>query len=117
DSVLVNRTMCCAEKRGLTTEDLHHFLQHQELYVIAKHLADLKYLGAPMKSAKVRFGVGYVYPSPEWPKLFGAIRHYLMYPSPNRTDVVREYVRSGLVPANSMDDLMLLLAARPYPSE
>ncbi|HKZ55353.1 MAG TPA: hypothetical protein VJ123_07725 [Anaerolineales bacterium] len=61
----------------LEKPDLMHFLQNQELYVVAKYLADLKYLGAPLKQIEGAYAVGYSFPNPRWIILFRALREYL----------------------------------------
>jgi hypothetical protein len=53
------------------------FLENQEIYVVAKYLADLKYFGAPMKQVKGAYAVGVVTLHPRWAELFRAFRKHL----------------------------------------
>jgi hypothetical protein len=109
DSVLAGNLLSQNETSKLPKEDYFHFLEHQELYVIAKHLADLKYLGAPLMSVTGAYTLVYMFPNPDWIAIFAAIRRFLQYPDANTHDTIRHVVESEEIPAAAAQYLSGLL--------
>ncbi len=93
-------------------EDLLHFVKYQELYTVAKHLADLKYFGAPLKSIKGAFACAWVFPNPMWADLFREIRIYLGLPENGQLDFISYYLENASLPSTSIDFLNQVLGNR-----
>lgn len=95
---------------ALSKDDQLHFIKFQCLYIIAKHLQDIKYLGLPWKTRKKgQMSFGSIHPDPYWITLFKDMRNYLGYPLKNKADFI-EQVLSDL-PANSAKYLRDLYAS------
>jgi hypothetical protein len=109
ESVLERNLVDFNDYRRLNKDDLMHFLHDQELYVIAKYLADLKYLGAPLKRVKGAFGVAYFFPNPRWIDLFKQLRTYLGYPREGHLDIIRQHIEERDIPPSSISYLNGLL--------
>jgi hypothetical protein len=115
ESVLRRNLLDTKDYMQLDKDDLWHFLHNQELYVIAKHLAELDYLGAPLKNKEVRklkgaFAVGYVVPNPRWIDLFKQLRTYLGHPREGHIDIIRHHIDNAdipLVSATYLRDLIV----------
>jgi len=73
----------------LGKDDAIHFLKNQEFYIVAKHLADLKYLGAPLKSITGGYSIVFCSHNPYWIGFFRELRSYLNYPSSKEVDPIR----------------------------
>jgi hypothetical protein len=58
---IYNRDLLLSPFEGLNAEDTIHLGNNYELYIIAKHLPDLKYLGAPLKTVKGDSGLYLIY--------------------------------------------------------
>ena len=84
---VVRRTRGIGTSAHLQDEDREHFLRNQELYMIACSLADLKYLGTPMRRPLSVLGV--MVPNSYWIDFFRDIRRYLGYPGSSDVDYVR----------------------------
>lgn len=89
----------------LSKDDFFHFLKHQELYIVAKHLADLKYFGAPLKTVKGAYAFGYVFTNPLWEDLFVELRQYLGHPEKDKLDVLRHHLEDSNLPVSSTEFL------------
>lgn len=91
----------------LAKEDFKHYLENQELYIIAKILPDLKYLGAPLKNIKGAWAFGYVFPNPYWIEFFKEIRSYLGYDK-NKLDIISHHLQERDLPIVSSNYLASL---------
>ena len=109
ESVLARDLLSVEGYSQLAKDDLLEFLHNQELYVVAKYLGDLKYLGAPLKKIKGAYALGYSFPNPRWISLFGALRGYLGHPSENKADLIRHHIENGDLPVSSVEYLRDLL--------
>jgi len=92
-------------KNKLNKDDIGHFLKNQELYVIAKHLPDLKYLGAPLKTIKGAFAFGFIHPNPYWIMFFKELRGYLGHPQKGRVDIISDHIDKRDLPVQSIQYL------------
>ncbi len=110
DTVLKRDLLDLKDYMQLPRADLESFLRHQELYVVAKHLADLKYAGAPWKGGGTSRGSFLMHTHPMWSALFREIRQYLEYPRPGRTDPLRYYLEDGKLPPSAAAFLREILA-------
>ena len=79
----------------LGNDDLKHFLHHQELYIVAKLLPDLKYLGAPLKIIKGGYSLSHAHPNPYWIDFIKEIRRYL---DCSRLDIIKYHIEKDLLP-------------------
>jgi hypothetical protein len=87
-------------------EELHfEFLKNQELYIICKMLPDLKYLGAPIKSIKGGYSLGWVFPNNYWIYFFREIRKYIGHPEAGKIDVIAQHIESNDIPEISVSYL------------
>ena len=84
--------------KKLSQDDFFHFLRFQELYMAARHLADLKYLGTKLKTAN-RVCYGTAFPNPMWSQLFSELRRYLGPPS--GLDLIEFVIDSGDLPTSA----------------
>ncbi len=86
--------------KTLSRDDQLHFIKYQSLYIIAKHLQDLKYLGLPWKTRKKRgtTGMAWVQPDPYWITLFRDLRGYLGYPPHGKADFIKQQMDLGMIP-------------------
>jgi hypothetical protein len=91
--------------KRLDKAELMHFLKNQEFYVIAKYLKDLKYLGAPLKSVKNAYAVGFVHPNPYWIEFLREIRDYIGHPQKDRQDIIANHLQAGDLPNQSINYL------------
>jgi len=60
--------------------DYEHYIQHQELYWVARYLQDLKYLGTVHKQMPDQFAVLAMSCNPHWETFFHELRRYLAWP-------------------------------------
>jgi hypothetical protein len=93
----------------LSKDDAIHFLQNQELYVVVKYLADLKYLGAPLKRIKGAYALAVVFPNPMWADLFRAFRVYLGHPEAGKLDMLQEHISDSQLPQFSVQFLRQII--------
>lgn len=112
-SVLSRKLLDVNDYEQLDKDDLVHFLRNQELYIIAKYLADLKYLGAPLKKVKGAFALGYSFPNPLWIGLFRQMRSYLGHPQEGRLDLIRHHLEENDIPSSSTHYLRQFLDETP----
>ncbi len=104
-SVLARNLLDSNDYMTLPQSDVFHFLEYQELYIVSKHLADLKYLGAPLKSVKGAYALTYVFPNPMWAFLFREIRSYLGIPEEGQWDLIQYQIEVGFLPPASLEFL------------
>lgn len=65
-----------------------HYIQHQEFYIIAEHLPNLKYLGTPKKNKK-ELSFGFITHNDYWINFVKTIRCYLNYPGEAYLDPIK----------------------------
>ncbi len=97
----------------LKEANFRHYMENQEIYIVAKYLADLKYLGAPLKNVKGAFAFGVIYPNPIWTKLFRSFRKYLGHPSEGKLDLLAYHMENGELPKSSMQLLAEIISGPP----
>jgi hypothetical protein len=85
--------------------DFMHYLKNQSFYIIAKHLMDLKYSGAPLKSIKKPYGIASVSLDPFWIEFLKELRTYLDYPSTGIIDKIKLAIESGELDSNAAEYL------------
>ena len=88
--------------RSLDRADYEHFLEDQELYIVAKILPDLKYLGAPLKKIEGAFSIGFVHPNPYWINFFKELRGYIGHPDKSRLDLISYHIEKRDLPQESI---------------
>lgn len=79
----------------LCEADIMHFIRHQHLYIILKHLADLKYLGAPLKSIKKPYAITFSSHDPYWVSFFNEFRTFLNYPDSDSLNYIQYAIKHG----------------------
>jgi hypothetical protein len=104
-SVISQDILGGAIDKVLSRDDFAHFLKHQELYVVAKHLVDLKYFGAPLKSIKGAYSLGFVFTNPLWEDLFVELRQYMGHPEKGKLDVLRHHLEDSNLPVSATEFL------------
>jgi hypothetical protein len=99
DHILQINFLDCQQIMKLPRDDQMHFIKNQNLYVIAKHQQDLKYIGLPWKTLPVgRRSFVMMGLDPYWIKFFRTIRSYLGYPNPPHADRIMQYLNIGGLP-------------------
>jgi hypothetical protein len=84
---------------GTSPEDSRKYFAHQELYLVMHLLADLKYIGTPIKAAKGGpISIGYIFPNEYWVGFFRELRNYLRYPATGELDHLAEALKGEDVP-------------------
>lgn len=84
--------------RDLDRDDYQHFIIHFDLYLIMKHLTDLKYLGTPWRSVGRSYSIRAVHPDFYWTDFLKELRTYLNYPQPSNLDWIREMINRNELP-------------------
>jgi len=78
-----------AVRSGLSRGDQMHFVQHQALYIVAKHLMNLKYLRLPwVPPRRGPAAFGWIFHDDYWIAFFGDLRKYLGHPEKHRRDII-----------------------------
>jgi hypothetical protein len=80
----------------LSRDDLEHWANHQVLYVVAKHLQDLKYWGLPwttLENNGAMKSICYLHPDPYWIALFRDLRGFLGYPEHGKGDFIKQHMK------------------------
>jgi hypothetical protein len=95
-AVLEVKALKGGHEKVLTIEDSKHYVVHQQLYIVMQHLADLKYLGAPLKSVTGLIGFAFGSPDPMWAQLFAEARSFIGKDQVH--DLIAELIQSGDVP-------------------
>jgi len=87
--------------KTLTKDDQEHYIRYQNLYLIAKHLSDIKYFSLPWNSRKKGGEKAVCWTSHDsyWITLFKDIRVYLGYPPKGKADFVEQQLRTGMLPS------------------
>lgn len=88
--------------KTLHEDDLKHYLEHQELYIVAKLLPDLKYVGAPLKSVNDAFALGYIHPNPYWITFLKELRAYIGHPDRDKLDLISLHIGERDLPPQSV---------------
>jgi hypothetical protein len=83
DSVLAEDILHGGLDKRLDRDDFLHFLKYQELYLIVRHLPDLKYIGAPLKSANYQLAYAFSFPNEMWADILHGVRRYLRLTQPS----------------------------------
>jgi len=110
DSVFASDVMKGTLDKRLSKDDQMHLLKNHTLYIVAKYLPDLKYLGVPMKTHKGPYALGYVHPDPYWIGFFKDMRSYLGYPPKDRADFIEQQLDMGDLPGPAIRYLQGLYA-------
>lgn len=84
---------------GLNDDDRANYLELSQLYLVLKHLQDLKYFGLPWKTRQPKaMQWGFFFPDPFWVNFFRDIRAYIGYPGANECDQLSIIMRFGRLP-------------------
>jgi len=105
DSVFNKDFFSVSVVKSLDEVDRRHYLHNQELYIVAKFLPDLKYLGTLPKSLKSAYGLGYIHPNPYWIGFLRELRDYIGHPQKNRLDIIAHHLQEGDLPEQSIQYL------------
>lgn len=105
DSVFNRDFLSVTEVESLGEADRLHYFRNQEFYIMAKLLPDLKYLGAPLKSVKGAYALGFIYPNPYWIDFLRELRDYIGHPQNNRLDIIAHHLQEGDLPQQSIQYL------------
>jgi len=108
DSIFKKNVLSISVVERLDEADRMHYFNNQELYVIAKLLPDLKYLGAPIKSVKSAYSLGYIHPNPYWINFLKEIRDYVGHPQKNKQDIIAHHLQEDDLPQQSIQYLKAL---------
>lgn len=88
--------------KKLSKRDQESYFRHQELYLLAGvHLADLRYMGAPLPAGRVPRPMTYMHPNSYWIGFIRELRGYLGHPSPGESDWIKVNIDQGLLPLNA----------------
>jgi hypothetical protein len=87
---------------GLGKDDLVHFLQNQELYLLLRYHAEHVASGSLKRDPGASFPTGGYIPGPAWSALFGALRLYLGHPAAGEADEIVENLAQSKLPAFSV---------------
>lgn len=105
---IYNRDLLPSPFEGLNEEDTIHLGNNFELYIIAKYLPDLKYLGAPPKIMKGQAGLYLLYSNTYWIDFLKEMRRYLGHPEKNRRDVISFHIEHSTMPPETVYFLKML---------
>lgn len=105
---IYNRDLLSSPFEGLNKEDIIHLGNNYELYIIAKYLPDLKYLGAPPKTMKGKAGLGLIFPNTYWIDFLKDMRRYLGHPEEGRMDTISFHIDSSTMPPETVSFLKRL---------
>ncbi len=91
---------------SLSSVNCVQYLENQELYVILKHLPDIKYLGAPLRTVKEGQSAWVILSqNPYWISFLKELRHYLGYPLPNHHDWIKTCITQKSIPPSAIEYL------------
>jgi hypothetical protein len=99
---IYNRDLLPRSVEGLNEEDRIHLANNYELYIIAKFLPDLKYLGAPLKTMKGEAGLHLIYPNTYWIDFLKDMRRYLGHPDKSRRDTISFHIDRSTMPPETV---------------
>ena len=105
---IYNRDLLLSPYEGLNAEDTLHLGNNYELYIIAKYLPDLKYLGAPPKTMKTEAGLYFLYPNSYWIDFLKDMRRYLGHPEKSGRDTISFHIDRGTMPPETVRFLKML---------
>ena len=105
---IYNRDLLLSPYEGLNAEDTLHLGNNYELYIIAKYLPDLKYLGAPPKTMKGEAGLYLIYPNTYWINFLKEMRRYLGHPEEGRRDTILFHIEHSTMPPETVHFLKML---------
>ena len=91
--VVYNSDFAKFHGKNLSHDTWMHFIKNQELYWIAKHLADLKYIGVRLKTIEHPGWLGMEHPNDYWIAFLKELRGYLQYPGPHHGDGIRQFLK------------------------
>ena len=107
---IYNKDLVPSPYKGLNKEDILHLGNNYELYIIAKYLPDLKYLGAPLKTMKGDSGLYLIYHNTYWIDFLKEMRRYLGHPEENRMDIISFHIDNSTMPPETVRFLKMLYA-------
>jgi HEPN domain-containing protein len=88
--------------KKLSERDQESYFRHSNFYFLAGvHLADLRYMGAPLPAGRVPPQTTYLHPDRYWIGFIKELRRYLGYPSPGELDWIKVNIDQGLLPPNA----------------
>jgi hypothetical protein len=90
----------------LSSQDFKHYLSNQELYIVAKLLPDLKYMGTQLKALDGAYSLGFMSCNPYWMRLYREIRRFLNYPPPEMMDLIKLYIDDHQIRQESQEFLL-----------
>ena len=110
ESVLSRELFDYSDYSQLGKDDLIHFMENQEFYVVAKYLPDLKYIGAPLKRVARFRALVMMFPNFWWADLFRNLRIYLGHHGEGNLDVIRQHIEEECLPPASVEFLKKVLS-------
>jgi len=101
---IYNRDLQLSPFKGLNAKDTIHLGNNYELYIIAKYLPDLKYLGAPpkIKTMKGDAGLYLIYYNGYWINFLKDMRRYLGHPEEGRRDTISFHIDRSTMPPEAV---------------
>ncbi len=82
--------------RNLSKDDQLHFINNQNLYIVLKHLQDLKYIGLPWKTRPSgQRAMAWFHPDSFWTLFFKEFRAYLNYPPSGHADHIVQILETS----------------------
>jgi hypothetical protein len=105
---IYDRDLLTRPYEGLNEENRIHLGNNYELYIIAKYLPDLKYLGAPPKTMKGQAGLALIYPNTYWIGFLKDMRRYLGHPEEGRMDIISFHIDNSTMPPETVHFLKML---------
>ena len=105
---IYNMDLVPSPYKGLNKEDTIHLGNNYELYIIAKYLPDLKYLGAPPRKMKTGAGLYLLYPNSYWIYFLKDMRRYLGHPEEGRMDKISFHIEHSTLPPETVRFLKML---------
>ena len=100
--VLSHDLLTPSDVAQLGKDDLVHFLQNQELYLLLRYHAEHVASGVLRTDPGASFPTGGFIPGPAWSALFGALRGVLGHPTAGEADVLAENLAQSKLPAFSV---------------
>lgn len=95
----------------LNDDDRANFLELSQLYLVFKHLQDLKYFGLPWKTRGSHAKQwALFYPDSFWVNFFRELRAHIGYPGANDCDQLSIIMRFGTVPDSAVNFLSQIVA-------
>lgn len=99
---IYNRDLLPSPYEGLNEEERLHLGNNFELYMIAKYLPELKYLGAPPKKMKTEDGLYVIYHNGYWIYFLKEMRRYLGHPGEGRKDTISFHIKHSTMPPETV---------------